>query len=128
MNSIKKLFIPFHILYSLATYFLSEDMLKIFAKPEMLGQLTNVVNEVSQVEHGVLHLVDGENPQITVLVDCQGLSPLRLPIKMMRYCCNILQDHFPNVLGCLIVIRLPSVVRVVAQAFIQVSIWPKLYN
>ncbi|KAH6803417.1 SEC14 cytosolic factor family protein / phosphoglyceride transfer family protein [Perilla frutescens var. frutescens] len=75
---------------------------------------------VSQVEYGVLHLVEGENPQITVLVDCQGLSPLRIPVKIMRHCCNILQDHFPNVLGGLIVIRLPSVVRVIAQTFLQV--------
>ncbi|KAK6117013.1 hypothetical protein DH2020_049257 [Rehmannia glutinosa] len=75
---------------------------------------------VSQVEHGVLHLLDVENPQITVLMDCQGLSSLRFPMQTMRYCCNLLQDHFPNVLGCLIVIRLPSVVRVIAQTFIQV--------
>lgn len=81
----------------------------------------NVLNEVSQVEHGVLHLLDGENRQITVLVDCQGLSSLRFPMQMMKYCCNLLQDHFPNVLGSLIVIRLPSVVRVIAQTFIQVS-------
>ncbi|KAG8382095.1 hypothetical protein BUALT_Bualt05G0040800 [Buddleja alternifolia] len=75
---------------------------------------------VSQVEHGVLHLVDVENPQITVLLDCQGLSPLRFPMQTMRYCCNLLQDHYPNVLGCLIIIRLPAVVRVIAQTFIQV--------
>ncbi|KAL8503484.1 hypothetical protein ACS0TY_022293 [Phlomoides rotata] len=75
---------------------------------------------VSQVEHGILHLVDGENRQITVLVDCQGLSPLRFPMQTLRFCSNILQDHFPNVLGCLIIIRLPSVVRVIAQTFIQV--------
>ncbi|CAA0838247.1 SEC14 cytosolic factor family protein / phosphoglyceride transfer family protein [Striga hermonthica] len=75
---------------------------------------------VSQVELGVLQLLDGDNPQITVLVDCQGLSSLRLPMQTVRYCCNILQSHFPNVLGCLIVIRLPSVVRVIAQTFIQV--------
>ncbi|XP_042010975.1 uncharacterized protein LOC121759461 [Salvia splendens] len=75
---------------------------------------------VSQVEHGVLHLLDGENRQITVLVDCQGLTPLRIPVKLLRHCCNILQDHFPNVLGVLVVIRLPSVVRVIAQTFIQV--------
>ncbi|KAL3844448.1 hypothetical protein ACJIZ3_001851 [Penstemon smallii] len=75
---------------------------------------------VSQVEHGVLQLVDEENNQITVLVDCQGLSPLKIPMQTLRYCCNILQDNFPNVLGCLIVIRLPPVVRVIAQTFIQV--------
>ncbi|KAL6536361.1 hypothetical protein OROGR_012933 [Orobanche gracilis] len=73
-----------------------------------------------RVEHGVLHLLAAENPQITVLMDCQGLSSLRFPMQTMRYCCNILQDHFPNTLGCLIVIRLPSVVRVLAQTFIQV--------
>ncbi|KAL2518460.1 SEC14 cytosolic factor family protein/phosphoglyceride transfer family protein [Abeliophyllum distichum] len=75
---------------------------------------------VSQVEHGVLHLVDGKNPQITVLLDCHGLSPLRFPMQMLRYCCNILQDNFPNLLGCLFIIRLPPVVRVIAQTFIQV--------
>ncbi|XP_059626635.1 uncharacterized protein LOC132269461 [Cornus florida] len=74
---------------------------------------------VSQVEHGVLHLVDSKNPQITVLVDCEGLSPLRFPMQVMRSCSTLLQDHFPNRLGCLFVIRLPPVVRVIAQTFIQ---------
>uniref|UniRef100_A0A5B7C3A5 CRAL-TRIO domain-containing protein n=1 Tax=Davidia involucrata TaxID=16924 RepID=A0A5B7C3A5_DAVIN len=75
---------------------------------------------VSQVEHGIVHLVDCENRQITVLVDCEGLTPLRFPMQMMRSCSALLQDHFPNRLGCLFVIRLPPVVRVIAQTFIQV--------
>ncbi|MED6133849.1 hypothetical protein PIB30_032088 [Stylosanthes scabra] len=75
---------------------------------------------ISQVEYGVLHLVGVENPQITVLVDCEGLSPLRIPMKTLRSCSTLLQDHFPNRLGGLFVIRLPSVVRVIAQTFIQV--------
>lgn len=75
---------------------------------------------VSQIEHGVLHLVDAENPQIAVLIDCEGLSPLNIPMKMLRSCCALLQDHFPNRLGCLFVIRLPPVVRVIAQTFLQV--------
>ncbi|OIT31527.1 PREDICTED: uncharacterized protein LOC109208569 [Nicotiana attenuata] len=75
---------------------------------------------VSQVEHGVLHLVDPQNSQITVLVDCEGLSPLRLPMQMLRSCSTLLQDHFPNRLGCLFIIRLPPIVRVVAQTFVQV--------
>ncbi|TKY67333.1 Sec14 cytosolic factor [Spatholobus suberectus] len=75
---------------------------------------------VSQVEYGVLHLVDADNPQITVLVDCEGLSPLRIPMKMMRSCSSVLQDHFPNRLGCLFVIRLPAFVRVITQTFLQV--------
>ncbi|XP_014494631.1 sec14 cytosolic factor [Vigna radiata var. radiata] len=75
---------------------------------------------ISQVEYGVLHLVDADNPQIAVLVDCEGLSPLRIPMKVMRTCSSILQDYFPNRLGCLFVIRLPAIVRVIAQTFIQV--------
>ncbi|KAJ6315767.1 hypothetical protein OIU78_019106 [Salix suchowensis] len=75
---------------------------------------------ISQVEHGVLHLVDEDNPQITVLVDCDGLSPLKIPMQMMRSCSSLLHDNFPNRLGHLVVIRLPPVVRVIAQTFIQV--------
>lgn len=83
--------------------------------------LMNGYAPVSQVEHGVLHLVDEDNPQITVLVDCDGLSPLKIPMQMMRSCSSLLHDNFPNRLGHLVVIRLPPVVRVIAQTFIQVS-------
>ncbi|CAJ1933086.1 unnamed protein product [Sphenostylis stenocarpa] len=75
---------------------------------------------ISQVEYGVLHLLDADHPQMAVLVDCEGLSPLRIPMKMMRTCSSLLQDYFPNRLGCLFVIRLPAIVRVIAQTFIQV--------
>ncbi|KAL5816876.1 hypothetical protein ACOSQ3_025254 [Xanthoceras sorbifolium] len=75
---------------------------------------------ISQVEHGILHLVDAENPQITVLVDCEGISPLRIPMQIMRSCSSLLQDNFPNRLGCLLVIRLPPVVRVITQTFTQI--------
>ncbi|KAL2328735.1 hypothetical protein Fmac_022162 [Flemingia macrophylla] len=75
---------------------------------------------VSQIEYGVLHLVDADNPQITVLVDCEGLSPLRIPMKMLRSCSSLLQNHFPNRLGGLFIIRLPAIVRVIAQTFLQV--------
>lgn len=69
-----------------------------------------------------MELVDAENPQITVLVDCEGLTPFKVPMQMMRYCSSLLQDHFPNRLGCLFVIRLPPVVRLLAQTFIQVRL------
>ncbi|XAR59008.1 hypothetical protein NMG60_11014620 [Bertholletia excelsa] len=75
---------------------------------------------VSQVEHGILHLVDIENPRISVLVDCEGLSPMRFPMQLMRSCSTIFQDHFPNRLGILFVIQLPPFVRVIVQTFIQV--------
>ncbi|XVF20086.1 hypothetical protein REPUB_Repub11eG0168100 [Reevesia pubescens] len=75
---------------------------------------------ISQVEHGVMHLVSPENPEVTVLVDCEGLSPFRIPMQIMRSCSTLLQDHYPNRLGCLFVIRLPPVVRVIAQTFVQV--------
>ncbi|GAB4824374.1 hypothetical protein Ancab_007262 [Ancistrocladus abbreviatus] len=75
---------------------------------------------VSQIEYGILQFVDEENPQVTVLVDCEGLSPLKLPMQIMRSCIALFQDHFPNRLACLFVIRLPPVVRMIAQTFIQV--------
>ncbi|GAB2274336.1 hypothetical protein Dimus_009101 [Dionaea muscipula] len=75
---------------------------------------------VSQMEYGILHLVEEANPQIAVLLDCERLTPLRLPLQMMRSCSVLLQDHFPNRLGCLLVIRLPPIVRVMAQTFIQI--------
>lgn len=88
----------------------------------------NVCTVVSQVEHGVLHLVKANNPQITVLVDCDGLSPLRIPMQIMRSCSSLLQDHYPNRLGCLLVIRLPPVVRVITQTFIQVKLITLIRN
>ncbi|KAK9727266.1 hypothetical protein RND81_05G269700 [Saponaria officinalis] len=75
---------------------------------------------VSQIDHGILHLSDRGNPQIMVLVDCEGLSPFRLPVHMIRSCSLLLQDHFPNCLGGLFVIRLPPVVRMIVQTFIKV--------
>lgn len=75
---------------------------------------------VSQVYYGIMHLADRKNPQITVLVDCEGLSPFRFPMQMLKTCSTLLQTHFPNSLGCLFVIRLPSIIRVVAQTFVQV--------
>ncbi|XP_008776594.1 uncharacterized protein LOC103696681 [Phoenix dactylifera] len=75
---------------------------------------------VSQIEQGVLHLVHEENPRITVLVDCEGLSPLKFPMQMMRSCSTLVQDHYPDRLGALFVMRLPPVVRVIAQTFFQV--------
>ncbi|XP_023761021.1 uncharacterized protein LOC111909437 isoform X1 [Lactuca sativa] len=74
---------------------------------------------ISQVEHGMLHLVNAENPEVTVLVDCEGLS-LRFPMQLLRSCSITLQENYPNRLGCLFIIRLPPVARVIAQTFIQV--------
>ncbi|XP_026415497.1 uncharacterized protein LOC113310894 [Papaver somniferum] len=75
---------------------------------------------VSQIEHGVLHLINLEDRQITVILDCEGLSPFKFPMQMMRSCSTLMQDHYPNRLGCLFVIRLPPVIRVISQTFIQV--------
>lgn len=79
---------------------------------------------VSQVEYGVLNLLDAEHPQITVLMDCEGLSPFGFPVKTFRSCATLLQDHYPNRLGCLLVVRLPSVARMITQTLFQVSLFP----
>ncbi|XP_021720897.1 uncharacterized protein LOC110688454 [Chenopodium quinoa] len=75
---------------------------------------------VSQMEHGILHLADRENPGIMVVVDCKDLSPFRLPVQMIRSCSLLFQDHFPHYLGGLYVIRLPPVIRVMAQTVMKV--------
>ncbi|XP_047316220.1 phosphatidylinositol/phosphatidylcholine transfer protein SFH4-like [Impatiens glandulifera] len=75
---------------------------------------------VSQIEYGVCHLVDAENPQVTVLMDCEGLSPFGFPMQMMRSLSILLQDHYPNRLGYLIVSRLPPVARVITQTLFRV--------
>ncbi|XP_060212652.1 uncharacterized protein LOC132640187 [Lycium barbarum] len=75
---------------------------------------------VSQIEHGILRLVNVEHPQITVLMDCEGLSPFGFPINMMRSCAVLLQDHYPNRLSSLIIVRLPQVAQFLMQTFLQV--------
>lgn len=75
---------------------------------------------VSQVEIGVLRMLSAENPQITVLMDCEHLSPFRFPMQIMRSIAVLLQDHYPNRLGCLYITRLPSVARVIIQTLTQV--------
>ncbi|KAM7499252.1 hypothetical protein LguiA_023666 [Lonicera macranthoides] len=75
---------------------------------------------VSQIEHGIVNLVDAAHPQITVLMDCEGLSPLGFPLQTMRTCAILLQDHYPRRLGCLMVIRLPAVAKFITKALFQV--------
>lgn len=75
---------------------------------------------VSQIEHGIVRFVDMEHPQVVVLMDCDGLSPLGFPIQMMRSCATLLQDHYPNYLYLLMIIRIPRVAQVVMRTFLQV--------
>ncbi|CAN6302993.1 unnamed protein product [Urochloa humidicola] len=72
---------------------------------------------VSQIDHGVVHLTNEEDPRITVLLDCHGISPFRFPMQMMRSFITVVQENYPNRLGVLFVVRLPPVVRVIAQTF-----------
>lgn len=74
---------------------------------------------VSQIDHGIIHLTNEEDPRITVLLDCHGISPFRFPMQMMRSFVTIVQENYPNRLGVLFVVRLPPVVRVIAQTFLQ---------
>jgi len=75
---------------------------------------------VSQIDQGVVNLINEEDPRITVLLDCHGISPFRFPMQMLRSFINVVQENYPNRLGVLFVLRLPAVVRVIAQTFLQV--------
>ncbi|AQK87169.1 SEC14 cytosolic factor family protein / phosphoglyceride transfer family protein [Zea mays] len=43
-------------------------------------------------------------------------------MQMMRSFITVVQENYPNRLGVLFVIRLPPVVRVIAQTFLQIAI------
>eukprot|EP01018_Ginkgo_biloba_P034013 Gb_41254 [translate_table: standard] len=75
---------------------------------------------VSQVEYGVLHLINVEDPRITVLMDCEGISAFGFPVQMMKSCAVLVQEHYPTRLASLFVVNLSPVLRVIAQAIIQV--------
>ncbi|GAB2276595.1 hypothetical protein Dimus_011312 [Dionaea muscipula] len=75
---------------------------------------------VSQIEYGVLHLVDPKEPQIIVVMDCHGLTPFHFPVQMMRSCAMLLQDHYPNRLSALFIVRLSPFARVIGQTLFQV--------
>ncbi|MFS7979300.1 putative CRAL-TRIO lipid binding domain-containing protein [Helianthus anomalus] len=70
----------------------------------------------------VLRLLGPEHSQITVLMDC-GLSFFGILVKTLRSCVLFLQDHYPTQLGCLLVVWLPSVARVITQTQYQVSMF-----
>lgn len=75
---------------------------------------------VSQFDHGVLNLTNEDDPRINVLLDCHGVSPFKFPMQMMRSFITVVQENYPNRLAVLFVVRLPPVVRVIAQTFLQV--------
>ncbi|KAI3721273.1 hypothetical protein L2E82_32279 [Cichorium intybus] len=79
---------------------------------------------VNFVEYGVVNLVNRENPQLTVLLDCDRLAPFEFPIQTFRSCVETLQDHYPNRLGCLLVVRVPSIAQVMTQTLYQVRLSP----
>lgn len=75
---------------------------------------------VSQVEYGVLHLLNLEDQRITVLMDCEGIPAFGFPVQMMKSCSILVQLHYPTRLASLLVVNLSPVVRVIAKAVIQV--------
>jgi len=75
---------------------------------------------VSQVEYGVLHLLNLEDQRITVLMDCEGIPAFGFPVQMMKSCSILVQLHYPTRLASLLVVNLSPVVRVIAKAIIQV--------
>lgn len=75
---------------------------------------------LSQVEYGVTHLLCEEDPRITVIIDCEGTPALGFPVNMLKSCCARVQENYPTRLAALFVVNLPPVVRVIAQAIIQV--------
>ncbi|KAJ8431147.1 hypothetical protein Cgig2_026744 [Carnegiea gigantea] len=53
-------------------------------------------------------------------MDCEGLTPFRFPLQMIRSCAVLLQDYYPNRLAALFVVRLPPMARMIAMTLFQV--------
>jgi len=56
-------------------------------------------------------------------MDCEGLTPFRFPLQMMRSCAVLLQDYYPNRLAALFVVRLPPIARMIAMTLFQVIVF-----
>lgn len=76
---------------------------------------------VSQVEYGVQNLLSSEDPRLTVVMDCRGTSVLGFPVQMLKSCVALVQEHYPMRLASFFLINAPPLVRVVANAIIQVG-------
>lgn len=68
----------------------------------------------------MLHLVNDADPRITVIMDCKGTTAIGFPLQMMKTCAVLVQDNYPTRLAALFAVNLPPVVRVLANAVIQV--------
>ncbi|KAJ0799059.1 hypothetical protein HanLR1_Chr00c2294g0839711 [Helianthus annuus] len=60
---------------------------------------------------------------MTVLLDCEGLSPFGFPVTTFRSCAILLQDHYQTGLAVYSSYGLPSVARVITQTLFQVSVF-----
>lgn len=87
----------------------------LYRKTERL----NGKGAVSQVEYGLqnIEMLDG---RLTVVMDCHGTSALGFPVHMMKSCSVLVQENYPTRLASLLIINLPPVVRVIANAVMQV--------
>ncbi len=75
---------------------------------------------VSQVEHGVLHMLSEEDARLTVVIDCEGTTAFGFPVKMMKTCIVLVQENYPTRLASLFVINLSPVMHMVANTIMQV--------
>jgi hypothetical protein len=74
---------------------------------------------LSQVEYGVQNLLSSEDPRLTVVMDCRGTSVFGFPVQMLKSCVALVQEHYPMRLASFFLINAPPLVRVVANAIIQ---------
>ncbi|KAG0630944.1 hypothetical protein M758_1G215400 [Ceratodon purpureus] len=74
---------------------------------------------ISQVEYGIQNLLTMDDPRLTVVMDCQGTTAFGFPVKMLKSCVALVQEHYPMRLASLFVVNAPPLVHAVANAIIQ---------
>jgi len=75
------------------------------------------------VEYGLQNLVTTDDPRLTVVMDCRGLSVFGFPVHMLKSCVVLVQEHYPMRLASFFLINAPPLVRAVANAIIQVRVF-----
>lgn len=69
---------------------------------------------VSLVDYGVR-----EACRLTVVMDCEDLTSLRFPLLLMKSSFTLLEEHCPEVLQNLLIVRLSPSMKIMAESFLQ---------
>ncbi|KAJ7518444.1 hypothetical protein O6H91_21G069200 [Diphasiastrum complanatum] len=75
---------------------------------------------VSQVEFGILNLLHPNDPRITVIMDCKGVSVNGFAMHLTKSCCILFKEHYPTRLAALVAVNFPDTLGDIASAILKI--------